>query len=96
MRRALVVAPPPDRQRQPGLRDQLLIGNRAARLPQHPRDHLGLVGVIPAAQRGDHGLDVHGPRLSRELGRRLALDGAETAAVATSWPHFGYSHRQIP
>jgi hypothetical protein len=28
-------------------------------LPQHPLDHLGLVGAVVAAQRGDDCLDVH-------------------------------------
>ena len=67
-------ATPLDRERQPNLLDQLLVGDGAAAVPQYPLDDLGLVGVEPAAQGGDDGLDVRGPRLSRYLGRRLALD----------------------
>ena len=45
--------------RQPGLLDQLLIGDRPAVLPQHPLDHLDLGSIEPTAQCGDHGVDVH-------------------------------------
>ena len=53
------ITPPVDRQRQPGLLDELIVGHGPAALPQHPLDDLDLGSIEPAAQRGDECVDVH-------------------------------------
>ena len=55
------VLPPMDRHRQPDLREQLLVWNGAVVVSQVFLDDGGLVSVVPAAERSDHGLDVHVP-----------------------------------
>jgi len=51
-------APLVDRQRQPNLLDELLVGNRAVVLADHPLDDGGPLRAVVASERGDHGLDV--------------------------------------
>jgi len=62
---------PPDRQRRRRLLDELAIGDLLAVLAEHPLDDLGLVGVLPAAQRGDDGVGIHRKSAPCAYGRHL-------------------------
>ena len=53
-----------NRESQPGLLDQLGIGNGAAVFAQHPFDEGGFVEIEAGAECGDNGIDVHSEKFA--------------------------------
>lgn len=60
--------PAVNRHRQPDLREQLLVGDGAAVLAEHPFSDGSLVRGEDLAQAGDHRLDIHHVSLETKTG----------------------------